>query len=94
VILRCEGRGRLLLEGTRLRRVELGAASARVQVEGVEVGTIPLGGGDPLASRFVLPSEIASRRFVTVRIVSDEFAYLGPELRVAASLQLRRVALE
>jgi hypothetical protein len=94
VILRAERRRALLLEGARVKRRELAGARARVSVEEAAVGEFDLGGKGPIAERFAIPAEIAARRFVTVTIVSSEFAAGGPDLKLPLCFQLRRLAVE
>jgi hypothetical protein len=94
VILRDEGRRELVLQGTRFKRGALAGARARVSVEEAAVGEIVLDAKGAIEERFAIPAEIAARRFVTVRIVSTDFAAAGPDLKSALCLQLRRVALE
>ena len=85
---------KLHLTGKRLAPALL-TGEARISVEGVEVGRIPLA-GDPVDFdlRWPLPLGARERAFVSVRIESDDYLYTNVENGACASLKLARIAIE
>ncbi len=77
----------------RLGRAELQAARVRLEADEFVLGELELGGVEPLDVRLELPSELRARPALTVRLISDDYAYLK-DLRRCAVLTLRELALE
>lgn len=70
-----------------------GGGSVRVYVEEFQVGSVTLAGEAPIEERWTLPDETLARPFVTVRFVSDDYAYARLEEGYCASFVLRSVAI-
>jgi hypothetical protein len=93
MILRAEGRSRLTIAGRGLARPEIDGVTIRVFVDAAEVGSIEPRGGEAFERAFAVPAGIAAQPFVSVRLQSDDFAYVLPDLRSCKSCVLERVAL-
>ncbi len=91
-ILASPGAGRLVLRGSHLKRPEL-VGHARLFLDEVEVGRLPLGGGAAFDESYAIPASLADRAHLSVRLVADDWAYRGENLRRNAVLRLALVEL-
>jgi hypothetical protein len=108
MILRCEGRKRLVVEGRGLARPELDGVKVALFVDGKQVGSLEPrsgaggatsatptpGSGAPFRVTADVPDELAKQTFVSVRLQADDFVYDLPDLRSCRVCVLDRVALE
>lgn len=82
---------RLQVEGRGLGRPELAGKTARVFVEELPVGQIPLEGADRFQLDWPLPPEVQGRPFLNVRFLSDDFVHLRASGLRCASFRLERL---
>jgi len=94
LMLATAGGRTLRLVGRPLGRPELAGGRLRVLADECELGSLPLGDDAVLEWSFPLPPAVAGRRVISVRLLSDDFVYSGPQLRDCVSLRLARVAIE
>ena len=93
LMLRCEGRTKLVVAGHGLKRSEIDGVHVAVHVEEAQVGTLTIAADGSFEQTFDVPAGIAARTFVSVRFQSDDFAYALPDLRADVVFTLDRVAL-
>ena len=93
MILRAEGRRALAIRGSALERRELEGARVEVFVDEAAAGEITLREGAPFEAGFTLPEAVAKRTFVSVRLVSSDYAYDSGNLRLHVVCRLRSVEL-
>jgi hypothetical protein len=93
VILARSGAGRLVVSGTALARPEMQAAEVSVYADDEKVGTVRLQAGADFALERPLPPTVAGRPFLSVRLVTSDYVYGGPERRNCQAFRLRRIAL-
>ncbi len=84
----------LRLRGRALDRAELAGARVRVELEGRDLGEHELVPGQPFDARFPLPEELLTRRAVSVRLVTSDYVYAGPNRQHCISFALDQLALE
>jgi lysophospholipase L1-like esterase len=94
VILRDDGRRKVHVKGVALGRHELDGTAVDVFVEEAKVGSFTVKGKEPVDATFDVPEDVAKRKFVSVRLVSPNWAYDGLELRLHVVFQIASVALE
>ncbi len=94
LLLRSEGRARLMVAGRGLDRSELDGLMVAVFIDATQVGTIAPKGADSFTMTFEVPKELAQQTFVSVRFQADDFAYALPDLRSCQTFILDQVALE
>jgi len=70
------GAGPLVIRGAILERVPLRGARMSVFVDDVEVGSIELDNPGALPATFAVPARFADSEFVSVRLYSDDYAYI------------------
>ena len=74
-------------------RTELTGATVRISVEEFELGAIRLRAGEPFAFSKPLPDAVRDRDYVTVRLESDDFVYMGDDLQTCVSVKLESVSI-
>ena len=89
-----ESGGTLVVEGAVLDRSELDGGKLEVYLDERLVGELTLKAAQQIELRLAIPSELRGRPFVSLRLISSDYAYVGDDLRNCRSVQLRRVALE
>ena len=95
VVLRCAGARTLVLTGHCLERPELDGTRVAVSVDEVEVGSFRLRSGEPIQLELELPTdELRRREFVSVRLASDDYVYIGDALRHCVVFRLGSLRLD
>jgi lysophospholipase L1-like esterase len=93
LILARRGGKTLELAGERLDEPGFTGGSAQVLVEEFPVGRIALAGAGAIDETWPLPAGTLAREFLTVRFVSDDYAYARLANGYCASFVLRSVAI-
>lgn len=93
ILLARDGGGRVEAAVAGLGRAELAGLRVSLEVDGVELaeGEVPVDGELELTS--ALTDEQRGRPFLNVRLVADDYAYAGDDLRQLVSARLVRVAI-
>ncbi len=94
VLLKNDGGQHLRLVGTAFSRPELDGGRVRVFVDAEEVGQIQLRAGDAINGDWPLPAATSNRPFLSVRLVADDYIYVGPDLQHCVVFQLHQLAIE
>jgi lysophospholipase L1-like esterase len=85
---------RVTISGRGLGRVELDGTTVEVWVEEVRVGSFVIDGGKPIQFAADVPPEVAGRKYATVRLIADDYAYSPRDLRQHVVFKIERVAFE
>lgn len=93
IMLRNEGANRLELVGRFLPNVTLNGAVIRIYVDEFLVKELEVRSREEFRVVEPLPSELDGRRFVSVRLQGDDFAYYGDTLEFGIICGLQSVAL-
>ena len=94
VILSRQGGKSLRVLGAFVDRPELDGAKMQVFVDEQLMATLPLQAGELVDLSLALPEALIKRPWLTVRFVTNDFAYSGESMRDCVSFQLERVAVE
>ncbi|MEO0650299.1 MAG: hypothetical protein AAFZ65_06440 [Planctomycetota bacterium] len=92
VLVSPERRRTLEVTGSFLPNLELAGASVHVFVDEVEVHTASVEPGSDFRWTIDIEAELAERKFVAVRFVSDDWALEDRELRTCTSFRLGSIA--
>jgi hypothetical protein len=85
---------KVTVAGRGLGRLELDGTTVEVWVEEAKAGSFQIQGAAPIRFEAALPPAVAGRKYATVRLVADEFAYSAKDFRQHVVFALERVALE
>ncbi len=93
LVLARDGGRHLFVAGRGLGRPEIDGARVRVFVDEAEVGLVRIPSESAFELRQDLPSALLQRDYLSVRLVAEDYVYVGPELRSCAAFRLERVAV-
>jgi len=85
---------KVTVAGRGLGRLELDGTTVEVWVEEAKVGSFRIQGDAPIRFEAALPPEVTGRKYATVRLIADEFAYSAKDFRQHVVFALERVAFE
>ncbi len=94
ILLRNENGRRLRLLGHSFPRPELDGAVVRVFVDAHQVGQIKLRTDTPIRESFQIPASLRNREFLSVRLESSDYVYVGLDLQHCVVFWLRELAIE
>jgi hypothetical protein len=94
LILLSDEAHKVKVAGHGLGRIELDGTTVEVFVEEAKVGSFKVEGAAPIRFEAAIPPEIAKRKYVTVRLVADNFAYAPKDFRQHVVFSIERVAFE
>ncbi|MFT4542580.1 MAG: hypothetical protein ACI841_005033 [Planctomycetota bacterium] len=89
-----ESGGELVIDGAVLDRVELNNGKLRIFLDEALVGEVLMKAGKPIAFKQAIPAAVSGRDFLSLRIISTDYAYIGDDLRKCRSARLARVGIE
>jgi lysophospholipase L1-like esterase len=94
IALRNRPGGELTIRGMPLGRREIRDAVVEVWVEEIAVGSFTVGVSDPIIAAWPMPSEVADREFVAIRLQADDYAYVGEDLQHCVVFRLQTVSID
>lgn len=93
LLLRNVRNGTLRIEGKTLDRPELDGAEVTVFADERHLGTFTIQSGQPVDASWNLPKQVRDREFISVRLQSNDYVYVGDLLDHCVVFELTRVSI-
>lgn len=93
LMLRNVRNGTVRIEGKTLDRPELDGAEVSVFADERPLGTFTIQSGEPIDASWVLPKQVRDREFLSVRMQSNDYVYVGDQLDHCVVFELTRVSI-